>query len=340
MPFLPSVCIYVCLPQRGSAIFDLPNGSYLYDTITGIRVGKLRVPSYAKELSKLSIRNLLNISHQLTDMLKRSDFSRRVLKTFIDFNQSLMHDIFLLLDPEEFDYLLPNKATVGFYISIDSDTGQEVSSIVETEISARFLDIFQPSIESEEIFIGAHFQTYLQIGFSDTPVVQMASGSHSSMKLFDFATQDEGICSLFKSRMKENVRIPEDITEAVLKPRVFKPTIRSVVQAVTPPFNSRLLYLQQPKNFQRSADAVGRAELVQEWAYLRLLNESVAAVIENLALRFGNLRRDFNAMINAMEALQNSFQSPSSNDYQVGAFLLHPFPRTTQLIFTSTQQLV
>ncbi|VDL99743.1 unnamed protein product, partial [Schistocephalus solidus] len=106
------------------------------------------------------------------------------------------------------------------------------------------------------------------------------------------------------------------INTALLKPRVFRPIIRSVVQTVNPPFNSRLLYLQQPKNFQRSADVVGRAQLVQKWAYLRLLNESVAAVIENLALRFGNLRRDFNAMIDAMEALQNSFQSPSSGDYR------------------------
>ncbi|VDL99291.1 unnamed protein product [Schistocephalus solidus] len=79
-----------------------------------------------------------------------------------------VYEIFLLLDPEEFDYLLPNKVTVGFHISVDSDNGQEVASLVETEISTRFLDILQPSSESEEIFIGAQYQTYLQIGFSDT----------------------------------------------------------------------------------------------------------------------------------------------------------------------------
>ncbi|VDL57512.1 unnamed protein product [Hymenolepis diminuta] len=58
-------------PFRGSAIFDLPSGSYLYDTLSGIRTGSMKVPDFAKELSKQSLSTLIAISHHFQDMLKR-----------------------------------------------------------------------------------------------------------------------------------------------------------------------------------------------------------------------------------------------------------------------------
>ncbi|KAL5109774.1 hypothetical protein TcWFU_001095 [Taenia crassiceps] len=72
-PVLSDVNITICNanPFRGSAVFDLPSGSYIYDTLTRIRSGALRVPDFAKELSKQSLSTLIAISHHLPDMLRR-----------------------------------------------------------------------------------------------------------------------------------------------------------------------------------------------------------------------------------------------------------------------------
>uniref|UniRef100_A0A5K3FB67 Uncharacterized protein n=1 Tax=Mesocestoides corti TaxID=53468 RepID=A0A5K3FB67_MESCO len=70
-PDIVNVTICNANPFRGSAIFELPSGSYLYDALTGVRTGTMRVPQFAKELSKQSIATLLTISHHLPDMLRR-----------------------------------------------------------------------------------------------------------------------------------------------------------------------------------------------------------------------------------------------------------------------------
>ncbi|VDN98901.1 unnamed protein product [Rodentolepis nana] len=50
IPSIVNITICNANPFRGSAIFDLPSGSYLYDTLTGTRTGSMKVPDFAKEL--------------------------------------------------------------------------------------------------------------------------------------------------------------------------------------------------------------------------------------------------------------------------------------------------
>ncbi len=100
--------------------------------------------------------------------------------------------------------------------------------------------------------------------------------------------------------------------------RAYRPVIRSVVQAVSPEFTSRLMYLREPNAFRRPAERVREARLVQQWAHLRTLNASAAVAIENLALRFGNLRRDFAAMLQALHTLRSDIGKRDSSSHEVG----------------------
>lgn len=87
--------------------------------------------------------------------------------------------------------------------------------------------------------------------------------------------------------------------------KIYRPVIRSVVQAVKPAFSSRLLQLKKPTD-SRSPSNAAKARLVQQWAYIRLENRSSAVAIENLALRLGNLKKDFDGMTQALGELQKA----------------------------------
>ncbi len=73
----------------------------------------------------------------------------------------------MLLDPEEFDYLLPNEALVGFYLAVDNAKDQPISPLLGIKQYERSIDILQPQEESDDLFVGSQFQTFIQIGFSD-----------------------------------------------------------------------------------------------------------------------------------------------------------------------------
>lgn len=49
---------------------------------------------------------------------------------------------------------------------------------------------------------------------------------------------------------------------------------------------------------------MAKARLVQQWAYLRHENTSSVVVIENLALRLGNLKKDFDGMLQSLAELR------------------------------------
>lgn len=100
--------------------------------------------------------------------------------------------------------------------------------------------------------------------------------------------------------------------------------IRSVVQVAKPIFSSSLLQLKEPLTF-RTTSRVAKARLVQEWAYLRLENNSAAVVIESLALRLGNLKKDFDEMLQKLSELRANQHSPASSE--VSLFRIFKFYR-------------
>ncbi|VDM30232.1 unnamed protein product [Hydatigera taeniaeformis] len=267
-------------PFRGSAIFDLPSGSYLYDMLTGIHSGAVRIPDFAKELSKQSLSTLIAISHHLPDMLKSCTINglscgTEEFESVINFNRlcfrlalnSSARDVRLILDPQEHEYLLPNDAIVGFYLSVDNSRDQILSSRMGLKQYERSIDILQPPSESDELFVGSQFQTFIQVGFSDTPIPPLNSLS------------------------------------SISKAQIFRSTIRSVVQVAKPVFSSRFLQLREPITL-RGTSRMAKARLVQQWAYLRHENTSAVVVIENLALRLGNLKKDFDGMLQSLAELR------------------------------------
>ncbi|VDK34570.1 unnamed protein product [Taenia asiatica] len=279
---LSGVNITICNanPFRGSAIFDLPSGSYLYDTLTGIRSGAMRVPDFAKELSKQSLSTLIAISHHLPDMLKSctinglscgtEEFESVINSNRLCFRLALnssAREVRLILDPQEHEYLLPNEAIVGFYLSVDNGRDQVISSRTGLKQYERSIDILQPPSEGDELFVGSQFQTFIQVGFSDAPIP------------------------------------PPDSLSSNSKAHSYRSLIRSVVQVAKPVFSSSLLQLQEPITL-RGTSRVAKARLVQQWAYLRHENSSSVVVIENLALRLGNLKKDFDGMLQSLAELR------------------------------------
>ncbi|VDL63837.1 unnamed protein product [Hymenolepis diminuta] len=178
---------------------------------------------------------------------------------------SVVRELRLILDAEEYEYLLPNEAIIGFYLSVDSDRDQSISSRMGLKQYERSIDILQPTPESDELFVGSQFHTFIQVGFSDTPIP----------------------------------------IQTLKKPKVnpFRSVIRSVVQVAKPIFSSSLLQLKEPVTFSATS-RVAKARLVQKWAYLRLENTSAAVVIESLALRLGNLKKDFDEMLQRLVELR------------------------------------
>ncbi|KAH9282676.1 hypothetical protein ECG_03566 [Echinococcus granulosus] len=283
-------------PFRGSAIFDLPSGSYLYDTLTRIRSGAMRVPDFAKELSKQSLSTIIAISHHIPDMLKSCTINglscgQRDFESVVNFNRlcfrlalnSSARELRLILDPQEHEYLLPNEAVVGFYLSVDNSHDQAISSRMGLKQYERSIDILQPPSEGDELFVGSQFQTFIQVGFSDAPILPPSSLSSNS------------------------------------KAHSIRSVIRSVVQVAKPVFSSNLLQLREPITF-RGTSRMTKARLVQQWAYLRHENTSTIVVIENLALRLGNLKKDFDRMLQSLAELRaaqhmTSTFEPSKWDY-------------------------
>ncbi|VDD81860.1 unnamed protein product [Mesocestoides corti] len=153
------------------------------------------------------------------------------------------------MDPEEFDYLLPNEAVVGFFLTVDDSRDQAISPIMEMKHYERSIDILQPQVDIDDLFVGSQFQTFIQIGFADS---------------------------------------------------VAKPA-----------FSSRMLQLKDDTNIVQRSSRIVKGRLVQQWAYLRLENASAAVVIENLALRLGNLKRDFDNMLQILAELQASHHMTS-----------------------------
>ncbi|KAL5110187.1 hypothetical protein TcWFU_004045 [Taenia crassiceps] len=178
-----------------------------------------------------------------------------------------VREIRLILDPQEHEYLLPNEAIVGFYLSVDNSHDQAISSRTGLKQYERSIDILQPPSEGDELFVGSQFQTFIQVGFSDAPIP------------------------------------PPDIVSANNKAHSFRSVIRSVVQVAKPVFSSSLLQLQAPITL-RGTSKVAKARLVQQWAYLRHENASSVVVIENLALRLGNLKKDFDGMLQSLAELR------------------------------------
>lgn len=79
----------------------------------------------------------------------------------------LVRELRLILDAEEQEYLLPNEGIVGFYLSVDSDRDQSITSRMGLKQYERSIDILQPTPENDELFVGSQFQTFIQVGFSD-----------------------------------------------------------------------------------------------------------------------------------------------------------------------------
>ncbi|KAL5968258.1 Acid-sensing ion channel 4-B [Taenia solium] len=289
---LSGVNITICNanPFRGSAIFDLPSGSYLYDTLTGIRSGAMRIPDFAKELSKQSLSTLIAISHHLPDMLKSctinglscgtEEFESVINSNRLCFRLALnssARETRLILDPQEHEYLLPNEAIVGFYLSVDNGRDQVISSRTGLKQYERSIDILQPPSEGDELFVGSQFQTFIQVGFSDAVGWRAAERGD-----------------------KKNVSY---IYYFLPSAHSYRSLIRSVVQVAKPVFSSSLLQLQEPVTL-RGTSRVAKARLVQQWAYLRHENSSTVVVIENLALRLGNLKKDFDGMLQSLAELR------------------------------------
>ncbi|VDO14078.1 unnamed protein product [Rodentolepis nana] len=180
---------------------------------------------------------------------------------------TLVRELRLILDAEEHEYLVPNEAIIGFYLSVDSDRDQPISSRMGLKQYERSIDILQPTPESDELFVGSQFHTFIQVGFSDTPIP---------------------IKTLTKSKANH-----------------FRSVIRSVVQVAKPIFSSSLLQLKEPVTFTATS-RIAKGRLVQKWAYLRLENASAAVVIESLALRLGNLKKDFDEMLQRLSRVQSS----------------------------------
>ena len=74
----------------------------------------------------------------------------------------------LILDPEENDYLLPNDAVIGFYLSIDNSVDKVLTSLKDRKQYERSIDILRPPPEGDEVFVGSQFQTIIQIGFIES----------------------------------------------------------------------------------------------------------------------------------------------------------------------------
>ena len=81
--------------------------------------------------------------------------------------------------------------------------------------------------------------------------------------------------------------------------------VRSVVQVAKPVFSSSLLHMRELTTLHPNSRLL-KARLVQQWAYLRLGNTSAAVEIESLALKLGNLRKDFDEMLQDLADLRTA----------------------------------
>lgn len=104
----------------------------------------------------------------------------------------------------------------------------------------------------------------------------------------------------------------------------FRSVIRSVVQVAKPIFSSSLLQLKEPVTFSATS-RVAKARLVQKWAYLRLENTSAAVVIESLALRLGNLKKDFDEMLQRLVELRAGQHITPSDEVSLNNMEVYKF---------------
>ncbi|KAL3310710.1 acid-sensing (proton-gated) ion channel [Cichlidogyrus casuarinus] len=157
-------------PFRGSTVFLLQNGTRIYDELT--QDGN--IPKHLLDAIKMTPRKFIfETGHRVEEIIKKW------------FPFHLKKEISLLLDAQEYDYLVPNNGFVGFrswiYSSLKeasdvmaplaTETGLQtgIVSTQQTEngsIVEQISNVMLSDFDDGQMFLGSQFQSNIRISFA------------------------------------------------------------------------------------------------------------------------------------------------------------------------------
>ncbi|CAH8561378.1 unnamed protein product [Schistosoma margrebowiei] len=162
----PNVIIRLCNinPMRLSALFSLFNGSDIY-TYLITKYGKIDMINLLND-TYLTPEQIKHMAHPLSTTLKSCQYGddQCTINDFISIftthgwcyqfhlNFSRNAELKLILDPQEYDYIIPNKGYVGFYLTVQN-----------LNCSPRQQFNMNNNNNDQSIIVGPKFHSYISI---------------------------------------------------------------------------------------------------------------------------------------------------------------------------------
>ncbi|CAL8084442.1 unnamed protein product [Calicophoron daubneyi] len=331
----PHLVITICNlnPVRGSSLFAVENGSQIYDFILRKRQNELEMPQTANEFDQnptlISIDLLSRTGHRIEEMLKSCRFGDHI---YTSENYSTMltpyglcyllnldydvSELKCLLDPQEYDYLIPNHGLSGFRVWIHTSEAQAREALqVDYTRAYVSLDRAKPhygGIGPNEVTVGSEFQTVFRVAVGMDLLIRsaMLDGKTCPPPYACSDSEQPGHSSL---RLKQKMG-PEDLKhqEKFRQSLPFRTApamnvrIISSTQASKPILRYNLLALRNPVLFRRNPIKVAWGLHVQQRAFLRLANQTAFAEVEKLVSEFGELQNGLEKTISQLHMIQSS----------------------------------
>ncbi|CAL8091203.1 unnamed protein product [Calicophoron daubneyi] len=285
-------------PIRGSKLFLLPNGDKLYDEY--IRNYSLAAPFLPSLLSQIAETEIRKISHQLQDMLKScrsgegechsSDFLFTRQGTMacytMQLNETADQRLQLVLDPQEYDYLLPNDGFVGFMTAVV--TSQSVHQLTE----------------SHYVSLGSRFHSFVDVRYS---------WNENCVKPKETLQTGDEVSALTKRRLGAAIKLTYNAAELILVEENCRvPTtqrcpayyVRSVTQTSKLPMFIKPVNVGHGETISRNSTEVHFASTVQKRAYLRTNNHTALKMLTQIALELAEAIRDASNVTNFLHQLR------------------------------------
>ncbi|CAH8509002.1 unnamed protein product [Schistosoma turkestanicum] len=166
----PNVSIILCNinPIRLSALFSLFNGSDIYSYLI-TKYGKIDMTNLLND-TFLTQDKIKHMTHSLSSTLKSCQYGddqcsiddfNSIFTTHgwcyqFELNISKSTELKLILDPEEYDYLIPNNGYVGFYLNV-----QHKNCTIEHDLNKNGGNNHNNYAQS--IIVGPKFHSYISI---------------------------------------------------------------------------------------------------------------------------------------------------------------------------------
>ncbi|CAH8494534.1 unnamed protein product [Schistosoma turkestanicum] len=340
-------------PIRGSALFAVENGSEIYDNISKNRQHEIDFNGLTKRVNVdntfVSKAILKRTGHKLNEMLKFC-FTGNEQCTHRNFTSVLtiygqcyrmklepsIHEVRIVLDSQDYDYIIPHRGLIGFRLWIHSNEQQASYMLDLKEQDNRNWKYTQhenvPDLNSlqqqqqlniirpNEIIVSTEFQTLIRVALD-----MNVHYKQTNMKT--------GLCSTSMrfTECEQNVNRNSDSLEDTIwssdnDNRHFSSArIVSATQSSKATIMYSLLALRNPNLFMRNNIDLQRGLRIQQRAYIQLTNETAFNELRNLVTNYDDLRNQLRSIKQLLheiqigiwrdqrEALQGLFKSVENN---------------------------